>query len=507
MASSGTNVDMVRWSGRLGAGFVAILVVAAGLVVARQASAAAGTDPVAAGTEPAGPGSEPAASPVAPPGPRAVPAIASTGHVTVVRIDETIDLGLAAFLARIAGEQAPGDLLVLDVNTLGGRVDAALVIRDALLHVRGQTVCWVDPRAISAGALISLACDVIAVAPGATIGAATPVQLGAGGAMEPVEQKVVSYMRAEMRATAEAKGRSGEIAEAMVDADVAIPGLDDKGKLLTLDGAQAIRWGIAEVEAGDEAQLWRALHVAAPTTISRPQPSWAEELARFLSSPTLSLLLMSLGMLGILVELWSPGHGIALGVGVACLVVFFFGHHVVKLAGWEELVLFGVGVVLVGVEVFVPGHVLPGVIGALLIIASLVMALVNLDHIPLGDAWRSGRLPDALATVLGAVVVTALGMWVAIRTLPHTRLGRKLVLDAVIASPGRERRLAGFVGTIAHAATDLRPSGKVLLGGEHHDAIADGGWITTGAAVRVVTLEGMSLVVREEAATPAEPPR
>src|SRR4051812_3156288 len=186
-------------------------------------------------------------------GPHARPPIPRTGPATLVKVDKVVDLGLAPFIDRIASAGQPGDLLVLDINTLGGRIDAAIVIRDALLHTRARTVCWIHPRAISAGALIALACDAIAVAPGATLGAATPVQIGPSGEMAPVEAKVVSFMRSEMRATALAKGRRGDVAEAMVDADAAVPGLTDKGKLLTLDGDQALAWGIADVQAADEA--------------------------------------------------------------------------------------------------------------------------------------------------------------------------------------------------------------------------------------------------------------
>jgi membrane-bound serine protease (ClpP class) len=417
----------------------------------------------------------------------------------VARIDGTIDLGLAPFLERVIAEQGDGDILILDINTLGGRVDAALIIRDALLHTRARTVCWVDPRAISAGALISLACDVIAVSPGATIGAATPVQID-GGEMKPVAEKVVSYMRKEMRSTAEAKGRRGDIAEAMVDADVEVPGLDEKGKLLTLDGAQAIAWGVAEVEARDEAALFRALGRAEPDRIERPHLSWAEILARWLSDPVLSGLLMTLGMLGIGIELYSPGHGVSLAIGLSCLALFFFGHHVARLAGWEEIVLFLVGAGLIGFEVFVPGHIVPGILGGICVFASLLMAVVNLDHIPIDVAWDAGWLPRGMATVFGSVVATAVLGSGAVRLLPKTRFGRPLVLEAAITAvaPGRDAAaaapLAGRVGT---AATDLRPAGKVLLDGRRLEATAERGYIEAGARVRVIRGDGGRLVVRE----------
>ena len=364
--------------------------------------------------------------------PRAVPPIPRTGPVTIIKLDKVVDLGLAPFIDRIAAAGGPGELLVLDINTLGGRIDAAIAIRDALLHTKARTVCWVNPRAISAGALIALACDVIAVAPGATMGAATPVQIGQGGEMKPVEAKVVSFMRSEMRATALAKGRRGDIAEAMVDADAAVPGLTEKGKLLTLDGAQALAWGIADVQATDEAQLFRALDRAPPAAISRPHISWAEDLARLLSDPLVSSLLMTLGLLGILIELWAPGHGVALCVGLCCLGLFFFGHHIAMLAGWEAIAMFAIGFVLVGIEVFVPGHIMPGVIGVLLIVAALVLAFVNLDAVPVGVAWRAGWLPDALGAVFGSLGATLLGGAAIIRLLPRTAAGRALVLDACL---------------------------------------------------------------------------
>jgi membrane-bound serine protease (ClpP class) len=301
-------------------------------------------------------------------------------------------------------------------------------------------------------------------------------------------------MRKEMRATAEAKGRRGDVAEAMVDADLEVPGLDEKGKLLTLDGRQAIAWGIAELEAQDVDDLVAKLGVE-QATIQRPELSWAEQLARFLSDPIFSGILMTLGMLGILIELYSPGHGVALGFGLVCLGLFFFGHHVVKLAGWEEIGLFVVGVTLVGVEVFVPGHVLPGVVGALCIVGSLVFALVNLEAVPVEVAWRAGWLTRALAIVMGSVLATALCGWGLVKLLPRTPFGRPLVLEATLP-PGPA--LLPAPGQTGRADTPLRPSGKVIVDGRRLDAVAEVGFLEAGTAIRVVRSEAGRVVVRAE---------
>jgi len=237
------------------------------------------------------------------------PTTGPAGRTIVVPLTGEVDLGVAAFLRRIIADAGPGDLVILDIDTFGGRIDAAVQIRDALLGSRAKTAAYVDPRAISAGALIALATDTIVVTHGATIGAATPVQIE-GGKMQPVEAKVVSYFRKEMKATAEAKGRRGDLAEAMVDASVEIPGLDGKDTTLTMTTAEALKYGLAAFEATSVDDLCRRLHRALPSVV-HTGPNWAERVARFLSTPAVSSILLTLGMLGIMLELWAPGHLVA----------------------------------------------------------------------------------------------------------------------------------------------------------------------------------------------------
>src|SRR5262249_18119413 len=245
----------------------------------------------------------------------------------VVPIDGEIDLGLAPFVERVLADATPADLVILQVNTFGGRIDAAVQIRDALLASKAKTVAFIDARAISAGALISLPADTIVMRHAATIGAATPVQLE-GGKMQPVEAKVVSYFRKEMKATAEAKGRRGDIAEAMVDSSVVVDGLDGKDTTLTLTTAEAIKYQVAAFQVPTVTALCGKLGRPAPE-VTRVELNWAERLARWLSTSGISSLLMTLGMLGIMLELYAPGHAVAGALGVFCLLIFFFGHYVI----------------------------------------------------------------------------------------------------------------------------------------------------------------------------------
>jgi membrane-bound serine protease (ClpP class) len=424
----------------------------------------------------------------------AAPAASPTGKTFIVDISGEIDLGLAPYVERVLKQAGADDLVILRVNTFGGRIDAAVQIRDALLAAKAKTMAFVDSRAISAGALISLATDTIVMTHGATIGAATPVQLE-GGKMQPVEAKVVSYFRKEMKATAEAKGRRGDIAEAMVDSTVEVPGLDGKDTTLTLTTNEAIKFKIAAYEAASLDALLAKLGRSDGPSVIRPGINWAERLARFLSDSAISSLLMTLGMLGILIELWAPGHALAGGLGVTCLLLFFFGHYVVHLAGWEELLLFGIGILLVVVELaFFPGHGAVAVVGILMIIGSLVMALLNLKAVPLEVTWQLGWVTRALTMVFGSLMVTAVAMYFVSRALPSTRFGRPLILkDAITARAGDGDTLVGKHGV---TETALRPSGKASIGGKRVDVVTDGSFVEAGERVVVVEAQGPRVVVR-----------
>jgi membrane-bound serine protease (ClpP class) len=220
--------------------------------------------------------------------------------------------------------------------------------------------------------------------------------------------------------------------------------------------------------------------------------------ARFLSDPTIAGLLMSLGMLGILMELYSPGHGIGLAVGLTCLALFFFGHHVVNLAGWEEILLFVVGVGLLVFEVTVPGHILPGVIGVILIVVALGLALVNFEAVPLVVAWRAGWIQQALANVFGSILITAALTWGLAKVLPRTSFGRPLVLQASLAGmhAGATPVQPVRAGARGQAITDLRPSGTARFGADKLEVALETGFARAGATIEVVAVEGQHITVK-----------
>ena len=427
---------------------------------------------------------------------QALPMDAPAGSkVVVIAIDRTVELGLAAFVRRAIETNPDAVAIVIEVNTLGGRVDAAIQIRDALLEAKPRTVAFIHPRAISAGALISLACDNIIMTEGATIGAATPIQAAPGGKAEAVGEKMVSYMRAEMRATAEANGRRGDIAEAMVDADVVIKRIVAAGKLLTLDTDQAIKMGMADAKAADLDAVMQILTLDSPE-ITTAELNWGEEIARWLTEPTVSGLLLSVGMLGLMVAFYTRSVGGFTLVGFIALALFFGGHAVVHLVGWEEALLFLTGLVLVIVEIFfVPGLGVPGVLGLVFVIAALVLALIG---IPLDVSFETGVLADAMTRVLLSLLGAFVLALVFIRLLSKTAMGRSLILADAETGFLSAPSASDLIGQTGEALTDLRPAGKVVIDGERHEATSEREFIARGSRVRVIGKDGPALVVRPE---------
>ncbi|MFO7303669.1 MAG: NfeD family protein [Acidobacteriota bacterium] len=414
--------------------------------------------------------------------------------VYVVPVTGIIDLGLAPFLSRTIREaqDAGAAAVVLDINTFGGRVDAAVAMRDALLGSPVKTIAFVNQRAISAGALITLACEQVVMATGGTVGAATPV-LSGGTETVAADEKTVSYVRSEFRATAEARNRNPQIAEAMVDPDVVIPGLIEAEKLLTLTTSQAIEHGIADYTADSLEATLEAVGLAG-ADVFRAEQTWAESVVRFITNPVVSSLLMTLGLLGLLVEIRTPGFGVPGGIGVLSIALFFWGHWIVQLAGWEELLLVFVGVLLLLVEVFLlPGFTLAGVAGIVMLVAGLGLTLV-------GSGATAAAVISALGRVAISVLVALAGGLVAMRFLPKLPFGRRLILstdmeaeEGFVSSPETDRQWLGRTG---RAVSPLRPAGIAEIDGTRVDVVSDGVFIDAGAPVRVTRVDGNRIVVR-----------
>jgi membrane-bound serine protease (ClpP class) len=300
-------------------------------------------------------------------------------------------------------------------------------------------------------------------------------------------------MRKEFRATAESRKRPPLVAEAMVDPDVEIRGVIAKGKLLTLTTDEALKLKVADFRADTLEAVLKTLGIA-DADVRRMAPTWAESVVRFLTNPVVSSLLMTVGILGVIVELRTPGFGAPGVVGIASLGLFFWGHWIVRLAGWEELLLVALGLILLAAEIFViPGFGVPGVLGLILILAGLGLSIVGA-----GATW------DALGWAVGRVAISCLlaiaGGLALLRVLPHLPVGRRLVLATELpAMTGHapvaeeDRRWLGRRGT---TSSPLRPAGIATIDGERVDVVSEGEFIDSGRAITVVRVDGNRIVVR-----------
>ena len=456
-------------------------------------------------------------------------------EVYVVDISGTIDLGLAPYLERVLEEAAEDNAaaVILEINTPGGRLDAALQMRSDLLEADVPTVAWINRDAFSAGALIAIAAEEIYMAPGAEMGAATPIT----GTGETADEKTVSAVRAAFRSAAEQRGRDPVIAEAMVDPAVVVEGLVTDTQLLTLTTNEAIEWGYAEGTASSLQELLAELDLEDANVIET-SPGLAEEIVRFLTNPILASLLFSGGFLLILADVFSGGIGFLAGAGALMIGLFFWGHFIAGLAGWEGVLLVLLGLALIGVEVFViPGFGVFGIAGIVSLMGGLYLSVQGREIVTDEDVNR------ALGTVAGGFVIMVFGTLLILFLLPKASRFQSLVLAAQVDMPAPpvERRKRDFrrwfrspepeipgnpvdpspparsqeprqafipanlsrdedqislVGSRGTALSDLRPGGIATIQGRRVDVVTEGDYIAAGETVEVILDERYRRVVR-----------
>lgn len=421
-------------------------------------------------------------------------------RVVLVHIEGMIDNGLAHYVDRSieAATQQEADVILFDVDTFGGLVDAADKIRKSILDTPIRTVAFIDKNAASAGALISLACDEIYMAEGASIGAATVVE-GTGG--EKASEKMQSYMRGLMRATAEANGRNPAIAEAMVDESIEVEGISEAGKLLTLSHVEAERVGISDGTYPGRADLYADMGWTVSETIDITE-TWEESFLRFLANPVVSGILMLMMMSGLYFEFQTPGFGFGGAAALTGAALFFAPLYIMGLAESWEIVLFGIGVLLMIAEIFViPGFGVPGVLGLVLMVFSLGASLVGNVGLEFPESEQINRAIWVLVLSIGTFIVMLFSIG---RNLPENKRLRFLVLSETAGSvndPEEAARSLDLVGRTGTALSPLRPAGTAMIDGRRVDVTTEGEFIEAQETVQVLRASGSRVVVRAATGT------
>jgi membrane-bound serine protease (ClpP class) len=454
-------------------------------------------------------GTVPASAAGAPASPVTPAVAAKAGPIFVIPLKGEVSEPQFYFLRRALKEaqRANASAVILEIDTFGGRVDAAMEEMDALLATSTPTYAFVNTKAISAGSMVSLATKKIYMHPSAVIGASAVVSGGGEDLNKTMSEKATSMVVAKARGAARANGHAEDVAEAFVrtEAEVTRDGkvIDSKTILLTLNAADATKVyeGKPLLAAGTASTVEDVVRAAGLTgAIQQFEPSGFETLAFWITM--ISPLLLIGGLVGAYIEMKAPGFGIPGICSLICFALFFGGHFVAGLAGMESVIVFVIGLALVIIEIFVvPGTIIPGIIGTLMMLLSLVWAMV--DHWPSSDGnWSlpSGdQLERPILNLIIALVGTSVAIMLLARFLPKTAFYRRLVLaDAVAAGPGISVPVVNtsvLIGATGKASTTLRPAGKAEIGGEVHDVVSAGDFIPAGTTVRVISADGMRIVV------------
>ncbi len=418
-------------------------------------------------------------------------------QVFVINIRDVIDPRMSRHvdLAFDEAEDMEADYVIIDMDTYGGVVTDADEIRTRILEYEKPVWVFINKDAASAGALISIACDSIYMAPGASIGAATVVM---GGSGEAAPDKYQSYMRSIMRSTAEAKGRDPKIAEAMVDENIEIDSVTEAGEVITFSTSEAIKFGFCEAQVTSIEEILEKNEIK-NYEIVQFELGTAEQIIAFFINPMVSGILILVIIGGIYFELQTPGVGFPLLAAFIALILYLTPYYLNGLAANWEIIAFFSGIVLIALEIFViPGFGLAGIGGLVLTIGSLVLIMLNNDFFDFTFVKMDQAIQAVAATLaglFGSIIIMFLG---GVR-LTNTEFFKKIALQTV---QSREEGYTSnfkkvlFKGKEGVAYTVLRPSGKILIDDELYDAYTRGDYIGKGEKVIVVSDEGTSLRVK-----------
>ncbi len=435
--------------------------------------------------------------------------------VYVIPITEAINKPNLYILRRGLKEAISNevDMVLLDMDTPGGRVDYTIEMMEMLAKFDGITATYVNPDAISAGSFIAAATQEIYFAPQGKMGASAVIQGGGQDVPETARMKVESYLRANIRSITEDYPYRSDVIRAMLDADFELKIGDEvikpTGELLTLTAREAMR------EYGDPAQpllgsgIYDSIHDlltarfgAGNYEIKDFHLTYSEVIAKWMNA--FAPVLLGIGLLALFVEFKTPGFGIFGIAGIVCLGIFFLSQYIAGLAGNEVVLFFALGIIFVLVELFFfPGTLFFALTGLVLIFGSLLWAMV--------DVWPGEPLsisPQLLAEPLVNLVFglsfAVIGAFIFSRFFPGSWMERKLVLSTAAGGDSqtiRAERESGLpaVGSTGVAITDLFPSGRVEIKGQRYEARSALAPIDCGAAIRVKKNSDFGLVVEEDA--------
>lgn len=402
---------------------------------------------------------------------------ADTNNVYVIPIKGEINRATYNFinntLDKIIDENPTA--IIFEIDTYGGLIAETEKIKNLIVSIPVTTISYVNKKAESAGVLITIASEKVVVSSSATIGSAEPI---------PNTEKVLSMWRSMLRDTAQYRNRDPLIVEAMADKDIVIEGLTSKGKLVNLTSAEAIKYGIADLTANSYEEILDSFGIKNPN-IKVVEENLQVKLAKYISSPYVSTFLLTVGFIGLVIELLTPGFGIGGTISIISFGLYFGGNILAGNSNWTSLILFVTGLILLIIEAMVPGFGLPGISGIILVLVGIILAM---------DSLKIAFLSLSIAIIITAIVVIIL-----IKMGYKSKLISKIVLDT------SEKDEKGYLSASSpveylnkegKSITELRPAGFIEIDGVKLDALSDGSFIPKDVPVKVIRVEGSKIFVR-----------
>lgn len=399
------------------------------------------------------------------------------GDVYVIPIEGEINRATYNFVKECLDKIDPDntDAVIFEIDTYGGLLDEAIKIKDLIIATPIPTVSFVNSKAVSAGVLLTIASDHVVMSKSATIGSAETI---------PNTEKVLSLWRGVLRDTAQLKGRDAMLIEAMADKDIVIENVIEKGKLVNLTSAEANDLMLSDKTVEDYSEILTYLNIK-EANIVKISENLQIKLTKYISSPYMASFLLTLGFVGMVIELLTPGFGIGASISIAGFGLYFGGNILAGNSNWTSLILFVIGISLLMIAVIVPGFGVPEVGGAVFMFGGVILAVDS--------------VPTALFSLSIAIILSTVITFFLLKLGFRSKILNKIVLDSNHTS---ERGYVSansmdiYLNKTGITTTELRPTGFVEIDGERLDVLAEGNFISKDTAIQVVKVEGSTIFVR-----------
>ncbi|MTI65990.1 MAG: nodulation protein NfeD [Firmicutes bacterium] len=366
--------------------------------------------------------------------------------------------------------------IIFKIDTYGGLIDKANDIKELIMDLDTKTIAFVDKKAESAGVLITISCESIVMSDRATIGAAETI---------PNTEKVMSLWLRWLTDTAKDRNRNPKVIASMADKDLEIKDLVNKGELLTLGNEDAKELGISDLTANSHKEILNKFNMENSNIINLNK-DFKTKIAQFIVNPYIATFLLSVGFIGLLIELFTPGFAAGGTLSLIAFALFFGGNYLAGNSTLGSIILFIAGLILVIIELGIPGFGVPGIGGIVCVITSIVLA--------------SGSIETAILSLSIAVILTIVTAVLLIKYGARSPYLDKIILktkqendNGYTSMPMKDK----YLNKKGIALTTLRPAGTILINDDRVDAVTEGGYIEKGCKIKVIKVQGTRVVVRE----------